>query len=100
MNARAGLRSLPNMISSSRLVLAAGFVVADRVDTRLGLVGLAAATDFLDGWVARRGNLASRLGALIDPLADRVFALVAVSTFLFLGTLSTVGYFVLISRDL
>src|ERR1700733_14877795 len=100
MAARAGLRALPNMISSSRVLLAAGFVVSDRVDARIGLVGLAAATDFFDGWRARRAKLTSRWGALIDPFADRVFALVAVSTFLFTGELSTLGYFVMISRDL
>jgi cardiolipin synthase len=100
MSARAPLRALPNIISSSRLVLAAGFVVADHGDARLGLIGLAAVTDFLDGWVARRGNWSSRWGALIDPFADRVFVLVAVSTFLFTGTLSTAGYFVMLSRDL
>src|SRR5207237_8259203 len=91
---------LPNIIASSRLLLAAGFVVVDKADARLGLVGLAAVTDFLDGWLARRANWATRWGALIDPFADRVFALVAVSTFLFTGALSTVGYFVMISRDL
>ncbi len=100
MAARERLRVIPSIISSTRLLLAAGFVAADRTDARLGLVGLAAATDFLDGWLARRANWATRWGALIDPIADRVFALVAVSTFLFIGALSTVGYFVMISRDL
>jgi len=100
MPVRATLRALPNIISFSRVVLAAGFVVAKDPDMRLGIVGAAAATDFLDGWVARRARVTSRWGALIDPIADRVFALVAVSTFLFKGELSTVGYFVMISRDL
>ena len=100
MAVRAKLRALPNIISSSRVVLAAGFVMIKDVDARLGLVGIAAATDFLDGWIARRARWTSRWGALIDPIADRVFALVAVSTFLFTGALSTVGYFVMISRDL
>ncbi len=100
MAARTRLRILPNVVSSSRVLLAAGFVVAEQPDTRLGIVGLAAATDFLDGWLARKGNWSTRWGALIDPFADRVFALVAVSTFLFTGALSTGGYFVMISRDL
>jgi phosphatidylglycerophosphate synthase len=84
----------------SRVLLAAGFVVTERVDLRLSLIGLAGATDFLDGWLARRAKWTTHWGALIDPFADRVFALVAVSTFLFMGALSTVGYFVMISRDL
>ena len=100
MAARARFRALPNIISLSRVVLAAGFVAVERVDVRLGLVGLAGLTDFFDGWLARRAKWTTRWGALIDPFADRVFALVAVTTFLFMGALSTVGYFVLISRDL
>lgn len=100
MAARATLRALPNIISSSRVLLAAGFAVSANPDRRLGLVGLAAVTDFLDGWVARRGQWTSRWGALIDPFADRVFAVVAVSTFLIMGALSIVGFFVMISRDI
>ena len=100
MAARATLRALPNIISSSRVLLAAGFAVASDPDRRLGLVGLAAITDFLDGWIARRGRWTSRWGALIDPFADRVFAVVAVSTFLIMGALSIVGFFVMISRDI
>lgn len=100
MTARATLRALPNIISSSRVLLAAGFVAVPNADARLGLVGLAAATDFFDGWLARRAKWTTRWGALIDPIADRVFALVAVSTFLFTGALSTTGYFVMLSRDI
>jgi len=100
MAARATLRALPNIISSSRVLLAAGFVAVPNAETRLGLVGLAAITDFLDGWLARRARWTTRWGALIDPIADRVFVLVAVSTFLFTGALTTLGYFVMISRDL
>jgi cardiolipin synthase (CMP-forming) len=96
----AGFRHLPNLISSSRVFLAGAFVAADHPDVRVGLIGLAAASDFLDGWLARRKGWVTRAGALIDPFADRVFVLVAVSTFLLEGSLSTLGYFVLISRDL
>ncbi|HWH51132.1 MAG TPA: CDP-alcohol phosphatidyltransferase family protein, partial [Gemmatimonadaceae bacterium] len=39
-------------------------------------------------------------GALIDPIADRVFALVAVATFVWTGALSIVGLLVMLSRDI
>ena len=42
------------------------------------VIGAAAATDFLDGWVARRVRATSRWGALLDPIADRVFVLTVV----------------------
>ena len=99
MAARAGLRALPNIISSSRVLLAAAFVAAGDANARLGLVGIAGLTDFLDGWVARKGRWTSRIGALIDPIADRIFVLVAVLTFVYIGALSWFGLFVMLSRD-
>lgn len=97
---RASLRSIPNVVSLSRLVLAAAFVMNHDVNARIGIVLAAAVTDMLDGWLARRAGLTSRFGALIDPFADRVFVLVAVATFVYEGTMTTVEYFVMISRDL
>ena len=100
MRALSELRSLPNLISLSRLALAAAFVTTHRSDVRIVLVMLALATDYLDGWLARRARSMTRTGALLDPFADRVFVLVGVSVFLFEGTLSTIEYFIMISRDL
>jgi CDP-diacylglycerol---glycerol-3-phosphate 3-phosphatidyltransferase len=100
MAVRVTLRALPNIISSSRVLLAAGFVMAPDANARLGMVGLAALTDMLDGWIARRAKLTSRWGALIDPIADRIFALTAVLTLLVMGVLSVPAFFVMISRDI
>jgi len=100
MTARRTLGTLPNLISASRLFLAAGFVAAGAAEARIGLIGAAAITDMLDGWLARRVKATSRWGALLDPIADRVFVLTVVGTFLFTGALSTTAYFILISRDL
>lgn len=100
MTSRRTLGSLPNLLSCSRLVLAAGFVATGGAEVRVGLIGVAAMTDFLDGWLARRVHATSRWGALLDPLADRVFVLTVVGTFLFAGLLSTSAYFVLLSRDI
>jgi phosphatidylglycerophosphate synthase len=97
---RRTLTRLPNLLSWSRLVLAAGFVAVGATETRIGLIGAAAATDFLDGWLARRVHATSRWGALLDPIADRVFVLTVAGTFLFTGALSTTAYFILIARDI
>lgn len=100
MRALTELRSLPNLVSISRLALAAAFVLWAQPDVRIVLVMAALATDYLDGWIARRLGPMTRVGALLDPFADRVFVLVVVSVFLFDGSLTTLGYFVMISRDL
>lgn len=100
MSPRRTLVRLPNVLSSSRIVLAAAFVLVPDREVRIALIGAAALSDFLDGWLARRVKATSRWGALLDPIGDRVFALTAVGTYLFTGMLGTGAYFVLIMRDL
>ncbi len=80
--------------------MAGAFVGSDATETRIALIGLAAVTDFLDGYIARRAQVTSPWGALLDAFADRVFVLVAISTFLFTGAIGTAGYFIIIFRDL
>ena len=92
--------TLPNAVSMSRLVLAAAFVGVREPAVRLGLLAAASATDFLDGWLARRSRATTKSGALIDPIADRFFVFAAVSTYLLEGAISTAAYFTLLSRDI
>ena len=97
---RRTIGSIPNLISVSRLALAAGFVASSATETQVGIIGAAAVSDFLDGWIARRVKATSRWGAMLDPIADRFFVLTVVATMLFTGRISTGEYFVMIMRDL
>ncbi len=97
---RPAVLSTPNLLSLARLPLAAAFVMADSVQLRLAFIGAASVTDWLDGWVARRRGTATRLGALLDPVADKTFVFAAAVVFLIGGAISTGDYFVLISRDI
>ncbi len=82
---RTELLTLPNLVSSSRVVLAMGFVATDAIPVRLALIGVASLTDVLDGWLARRAQLVSRFGALLDPIADRFFVLAVVISYVLGG---------------
>ena len=70
--------NLPNAITVSRLVLTGVFVAGAALDRPAGhwlaLVTfvIAAISDFLDGWLARRMGLVTPMGKLLDPLADKV----------------------------
>jgi len=94
------LFTLPNLLSASRFPLAAGFALADGMPLRVALLGVASATDLLDGWLARRMGNASRWGALLDPVADKTFVLVALTALLVHGQLPARDYAVLLTRDL
>jgi cardiolipin synthase len=99
MRARPRLGDLPNVLSLSRIVLGAGFIAADAGIVRAGLIAIAGFTDVLDGWVARRLNAESRWGALIDPLADRIFVLAATLALVASGALTALAAAVLLARD-
>jgi phosphatidylglycerophosphate synthase len=97
---RGKLFNLPNSISFSRLLLALAFIAIDSPLERVILIVAAGATDFLDGWVARLARTSSVAGALIDPIADRLFVLAAVTSYLVEGKLGTGQYFIFLSRDI
>jgi phosphatidylglycerophosphate synthase len=97
---RERLVTLPNAVSMSRLLLAAAFVALREPTVRFALLAVASATDFLDGWLARRRHSTTRSGALIDPIADRFFVFAAVCAYLFEGAISTMAYVTLLSRDI
>lgn len=97
---QAARLSLPDAISLSRLVLAAAFIAVPGASARAALVATAGASDFLDGWLARRRRITSPHGALLDPITDRIFALVAMTTLLLEGSFTTAEFFILLSRDI
>jgi cardiolipin synthase (CMP-forming) len=96
---RGALLTLPNTLSLSRLVLAAAFVLVRDPWVRVALIAVAGATDVLDGWIARRQHTTSRVGALIDPIADRAFVITAVAVYLAESLISTGEFFVILARD-
>jgi cardiolipin synthase len=68
------MRHLPNILTVARFVLVPCFLLASmqhRYAIALVIFVTAAVTDILDGMIARRMNLKSRLGALLDPAADK-----------------------------
>lgn len=97
---RGSLLTLPNLISVSRLFLAPIFFMVPRTEARVALVIAAAASDMLDGWLARRHRQKSRFGAILDPVADRVFVLTALLALVIEGALSVGQVAVLLSRDI
>lgn len=80
------LRWLPNAISIMRIVLVApilAFIVQGKFDIALLLFFVAGFSDGLDGFLAKKFDWHSRLGALLDPIADK---------FLVAGTFIVLAY--------
>jgi len=73
--------TVPNLISIVRLACAPLFLWllfgADKFWAATILLGVLGASDWVDGWVARRYHQGSELGKLLDPTADRVLLVTA-----------------------
>lgn len=95
-----GVFSWANLISLLRIPLAAAFFVTDRTDLRLAILAAAAASDYADGWVARRYQQGSRAGEIIDPLTDKAFVITALGTLVGAGALTIAEVILLIARDI
>jgi cardiolipin synthase (CMP-forming) len=68
----------PNVLSMLRLVCVPVFlwlILTDRDNWALVVLTLSGVSDYLDGKIARKYNLVSRVGQLLDPLADRLYIL-------------------------
>ncbi|KAL1905165.1 hypothetical protein Sste5344_009111 [Sporothrix stenoceras] len=67
--------TVPNFLTVARLIAApfVGYlIVTDQPGWALSLLTAAAVTDLLDGWIARRWNLHTVVGSVLDPMADKV----------------------------
>jgi len=81
--------TVPNLISGARLACVPLFLyLLLGAEQRLGaalLLATLGATDWVDGYIARRWNQVSTLGKVLDPVADRVVLLVGVVAILIDG---------------
>lgn len=90
MSARSVWSTRANALTGLRLLLAPPFVLAVLEGAGLaafGLFFLAVATDFADGWVARRFGEASPLGGLVDHAVDATFVTAGTAALAQLGIL-------------
>lgn len=97
VDAAPSWRNPANGITALRIVLVPGFLVllawdgGTTVATRLAAVGIfvvAAASDRVDGWLARRSGQVTDVGKILDPIADKALMGGALVTLSALGELS------------
>ena len=106
--------NLPNLLASLRILLAPllFWLLVDRdnslfegihlswLDYTAGLVFvLASVTDFFDGFIAREWNQMTKLGGVLDPLADKLLMLAAFLGLLYIDRANAWAIFIILSRE-
>jgi cardiolipin synthase len=94
------LHYLPNAITVLRIALVPVFILAlnaDQYATALAVFVIAGVSDSLDGFIAKRFDLVTRLGTILDPVADKIllisaYIMLAVGGELPLWLVLTVGF--------
>ena len=107
--------NLPNALASLRILLAPlmfWVILNPQIFTNNGfdiswnyyfaslLFVLASVTDFFDGYIAREWNQMTMLGAILDPLADKMLTLAAFLGLMMMGQASAWAIYIIIVREL
>lgn len=99
----SGWSWLPNALTMARIGLAAPLalaILAGRPALALGLAAIGGLSDALDGWLAKRCRWESRLGSVLDPVADKLLMLAAVVPLGLIGALPPWLVALVLVRDL
>ena len=97
------LSSLPNLLCVFRIVLAVPVVwlmVHDHFAWTLALFFIAAVTDGLDGYLAKRYDWSSELGKVLDPVADKLLLVSVIVTLTLLDLVPLWLALIVVLRDL
>jgi CDP-diacylglycerol--glycerol-3-phosphate 3-phosphatidyltransferase len=98
--------NLPNTLTVLRMFLVPLLVVVllTRVEGHVylgaGIFGLAVLTDYLDGYFARRRNEVTKLGILLDPLADKLLIAAALLSLVEMDLVPAWMAMIIVAREL
>ncbi|APG26840.1 CDP-diacylglycerol--glycerol-3-phosphate 3-phosphatidyltransferase [Syntrophotalea acetylenivorans] len=106
MDCRTGSLNLPNLLTLGRIAcipLLVSFLFFDGRGSSFGaalIFSLAAITDWLDGYLARKWQVVTVLGKFLDPLADKLIVMAALIMLIPLGRVPAWAVFVILAREI
>lgn len=98
--------NIANKITIGRIVLTFIFMIFLSIQgllpkiISLAVFALAAVSDFLDGRLAKKRNMITDFGKLMDPIADKILVLSAFAAFVQMGLIKDWMFMIIISREI
>ncbi len=98
-------KNIPNIISASRIPLGIIFLLLIKssvihIIIAFVIIIISILTDYLDGYLARKKNLISKLGKWLDPITDFIFFLFVYIGFLNIGIMPYFLFFIFLLREI
>ena len=97
------LCTIPNLITMMRIVLIPVYLylfTQGNYYLAAGLFSLSALSDFVDGYIARKFNMQSKFGKLLDPLADKLTIISILLLLIRLNLIPRVVSLIILGREL
>lgn len=94
--------NLPNKLTLIRIILVPVcmlLTLTGHMYWALGVFVVASVTDFFDGYIARKNNLITSFGKIMDPLADKILVFGALLCFLQLGFINAWCVIIIMARE-
>lgn len=94
--------NIPNLLTFGRFLLIPVYLLvfeAGYTKTAFLVFLLAGLTDVLDGYIARKRNLVTQLGSMLDPLADKLMMIAVILSFVFSGIITWSAAAAIFLRD-
>lgn len=94
--------NLPNKLTLIRIVLVPvcmALTLMGHFYVALGVFAIASITDFFDGYIARKYNLVTSFGKIMDPLADKILVFGALLCFLQMGFINSWCVVIILARE-
>ncbi|KAJ3025704.1 UNVERIFIED_CONTAM: hypothetical protein HDU68_006786 [Siphonaria sp. JEL0065] len=99
---KENIYTIPNAITTARIVcspIIGYYISAHQYPLALSLLAVAAASDVVDGYIARRFNMKTHFGTVLDPAADKILMTVLTVSLCDAGLLSLPLAALIIGRD-
>jgi len=95
------LINIPTVITFSRILIIIPFVLVASGNPLLGAVlfAIASLTDFLDGYLARKSQQVTKMGILLDPIADKLLVISALIVLVDMAVVPSWIAIVIIARE-
>lgn len=94
--------NLPNKLTILRIILVPVcmlLTLTGHFYWALGVFAAASVTDFLDGYIARKNNIVTSFGKIMDPLADKILVFGALLCFLQMGFVNSWCVMIILARE-